>query len=127
MCVRSRPGRDCTAEFPELAAIAEALDGRRVILDGELVCLDSEGKPDFAALRNRLGRQPCLRSGLVAAVTLVIFDALHVDGRAVRELPYAARREMLASLESRRACLARAPALRRTGRGAARRDRGAGS
>ncbi len=41
VCVRSRPGRDCTAEFPELAAIAEALDGRRVILDGELVCLVS--------------------------------------------------------------------------------------
>ena len=96
---RSRPGRDCTAEFPELAAIAEALDGRRVTRDGELVCLDSEGKPDFAALRNRLGRQPSRRSGPVAAVTLVIFDALHVDGRAVRELPYAARREMLASLE----------------------------
>ena len=25
VCVRSRPGRDCAAEFPELAAIAEAL------------------------------------------------------------------------------------------------------
>jgi bifunctional non-homologous end joining protein LigD len=45
VCVRSRPGRDCTAEFPELAAIAEALDSRRVILDGELVCLDGEGRP----------------------------------------------------------------------------------
>ena len=30
---RSRPGRDCTAEFPELTAIAEAFGGRRVILD----------------------------------------------------------------------------------------------
>lgn len=29
----------------------------------------------------------------------MIFDALHVDGRAVRELPCAARRELLASLE----------------------------
>ena len=32
VCVRSRPGRDCTAEFPELAAIADALASRRVIL-----------------------------------------------------------------------------------------------
>ena len=99
VCVRSRPGRDCTAEFPELAVIAEALDGRRVILDGELVCLDSDGKPDFAALRNRLGRQPSRRWGPMVPVTLMIFDALHVDGRAVCELPYAARRELLASLE----------------------------
>ena len=45
---------DCTEEFPELAAIADQLAGRRVILDGELVCLDAEGKPDFAALAKGL-------------------------------------------------------------------------
>ena len=99
VCVRTRPGRNCTAEFPELAAIAEALGSRRVLLDGELVCLDAEGKPNFAALRNRLGSQPSRRSGPVATVTLMIFDGLHVDGRAVRQLPYAARRELLTSLE----------------------------
>jgi ATP-dependent DNA ligase len=40
VCLRSRPGRDCSEEFPELAAIKGAL-GRhpRVLLDGELVCL----------------------------------------------------------------------------------------
>ena len=97
--MRTRPGRNCTAEFPELVAIAEALGSRRVLLDGELVCLDAEGKPNFAALRNRLGSQPSRRSGPVATVTLMIFDALHVDGRAVRQLPYAARRELLTSLE----------------------------
>lgn len=48
VCVRSRPRRDCTAEFPELTAIADALVGRHVILDGELVCFDHAGKPDFA-------------------------------------------------------------------------------
>jgi ATP-dependent DNA ligase len=56
VCVRSRTGRDCTDEFPELAAIADQLAGRSVILDGELVCLDAEGKPDFAALREPAGR-----------------------------------------------------------------------
>ncbi len=99
VCVRSRPGRDCAAEFPELAAIAEALGNRRVILDGELVCFDAEGKPDFAALRNRLGRRPGGRSRNLRPVVLMIFDALHLDGRAVRQLTYAARRELLTSLE----------------------------
>jgi bifunctional non-homologous end joining protein LigD len=98
VCVRSRPGRDCTAEFPELTAIADALAGRRVILDGELVCLDAEGKPDFAALRNRLGRRPGPRGAGAPAAKLMIFDALHVAGRAVRRLPYVARRELLAEL-----------------------------
>ena len=98
VCVRSRAGRDCTDEFPELAAIADQLAGRRVILDGELVRLDGEDKPDFAALRNRFGRRPGRRSGRVPPVTLMIFDGLHLDGRAVRQLPYAARRELLAGL-----------------------------
>jgi bifunctional non-homologous end joining protein LigD len=39
VCVRSRPGRDCTEEFPELAAVGAALGRHRVLLDGELVCL----------------------------------------------------------------------------------------
>ena len=43
--VRSRPGRIRTAEFPDLALIADGLATQRVILDGELVCLDTEGKP----------------------------------------------------------------------------------
>jgi bifunctional non-homologous end joining protein LigD len=57
VCLRSRPGRDCTAEFPELAAIGEQLHGHQVILDGELVCLGADGKPDFTALRARIGRR----------------------------------------------------------------------
>jgi ATP-dependent DNA ligase len=50
-----------------------------VLLDGELVCLGADGKPDFAALRARLGR----RGGRVAIAAqrrpgkLVAFDALH--------------------------------------------------
>jgi bifunctional non-homologous end joining protein LigD len=98
VCVRSRPGRDCTAEFPELASIVDALANRCVILDGELVCLDGAGKPDFAALRARLGRRPGSRSARTEPAVLVCFDVLHLDGRAVRRLPYVERRELLASL-----------------------------
>ncbi len=78
--------------------IGEQLRGRSVILDGELVCPGAEGKPDFTARRARLGRQ----GGRVAIaaqrtpVKLVAFDVLHLAGRAVRELPCARRRELLA-------------------------------
>src|SRR4051794_25991106 len=52
---RTRPGRDCTNEIAEaLAELGGALSGRRVLLDGELVCLDASGSPDFEALRAQL-------------------------------------------------------------------------
>jgi bifunctional non-homologous end joining protein LigD len=53
VALRSRPGRDCTSQFPELYAITDAL-GPRVVLDGELVCFDATGLPDFERLRSRL-------------------------------------------------------------------------
>jgi bifunctional non-homologous end joining protein LigD len=106
LCVRSRPGRDCTAEFPELADLHENLADRIVILDGELVSLSADGKPDFAALRTRLaGRSRRAAGPPGGQLTFMAFDLLHLDGRAVRHLPYWRRRELLAELElDRLAC-----------------------
>src|SRR3954451_1760394 len=62
--LRSRPGRDCTADFAELADLANALRPHRVVLDGELVHLAADGKPDFAAISRRLvGRGKAPRHG----------------------------------------------------------------
>lgn len=77
------------------------LAGRRVVLDGELVCLSADGKPDFAALRRRLiarGSEAAARAAAAGPSTLMAFDVLHLDGRAVRKLPYTQRRELLAEL-----------------------------
>jgi len=54
LCLRSRPGRDCTDAFPELAPLSGEFRRRRLLLDGELVCLNDERAPDFARLRARL-------------------------------------------------------------------------
>jgi bifunctional non-homologous end joining protein LigD len=89
--VRSRTGR-CMTGLGELSVLIAALSGRRVILDGELVCLDADGKADFHALR------PRINGATGAPATFVAFDVLHLDGFAVRELPYAQRRELLSSL-----------------------------
>jgi bifunctional non-homologous end joining protein LigD len=96
--VRSRPGRDCTAEFPELRALAEALAPHRVLLDGELVHLAGDGRPDFGRLRRRLTARDASAAAAGSArhpATLVIFDVLHLDGRAVRALAYHERRHLL--------------------------------
>ena len=97
LCLRSRPGRSCTDEFPKIEP--DGISARRLILDGELVCFGSDGLPDFAALRNRLGQRPRFhgRPRPVLA-TFVAFDILHLDGHAVRDLPYLRRRELLAEL-----------------------------
>jgi bifunctional non-homologous end joining protein LigD len=100
VCLRSRPGRDCSDEFPELAAIAGALGRRRVLLDGELVCLGADGNPDFASLRRRLRAlaDNARLNAERAPATFLAFDLLHLDGRSTRELPYERRRELLVDL-----------------------------
>jgi bifunctional non-homologous end joining protein LigD len=100
LCLRSRPGRDCTEAFPELGQLSAGLRRRRLLLDGELVCLNQEGEPDFARLRARLrsaDRQARLAAQRSPA-TFLAFDLLHLDGRSTRALPYAERRALLAEL-----------------------------
>ncbi|MEA2166981.1 MAG: bifunctional non-ous end joining protein LigD [Solirubrobacteraceae bacterium] len=97
-CLRSRPGRACSDQFPELASLAAAIPSRDVLLDGELVCLGADGRPDFAALRRRLSAADARSADRLAAAhpaTLIVFDLLHLDGRATRTLHYARRRTLL--------------------------------
>ena len=98
--VRSRAGRDCTAQFGELCAIAEWLDDE-VLLDGELVCFDHEGLPDFERLRSRLRARAggaVMAARVTAPATLIVFDVLHLAGRSTRRLPYRERRALVESL-----------------------------
>src|SRR3954447_22372515 len=97
-CVRSRPGRDCSEQFPELQHLVSHLAGHDVFLDGELVCLDAHGRPDFHRLRRRLSAKHAGSAARLASefpVTLMLFDVLHLDGEATRALPYARRRVSL--------------------------------
>jgi bifunctional non-homologous end joining protein LigD len=91
--LRTRNGRECSENFPEVADIAGVLGKRRVTLDGELVCLRPDGYPDFARLRPRLTG----RRSRVPAV-LQVFDVLHLDGGSTRQLPYRDRRALLEEL-----------------------------
>ena len=66
--LRTRKGLDWTSRFPEIAADLDHLpDG---ILDGEIVALDSEGRPDFAQL------QGALSTHSTADLAFFIFDAM---------------------------------------------------
>jgi len=92
--LRTRNGRECSADFPELADIAGVLGPRRITLDAELVCLRPDGRPDFSRLRRRLTGSLAHRHPAM----LQIFDVLHLDGLSPRGLPYAERRALLEEL-----------------------------
>lgn len=93
----SRNGNDLTAKFPDLANLAEAFSERPLILDGEIVVLDAEGRSSFQRLQERLDRfgrsQP-----EKAPVTFVAFDVLYANGRDVRKEPLEKRKAMLEAL-----------------------------
>jgi bifunctional non-homologous end joining protein LigD len=98
--VRSRRGVDWTEQFPELAELPSSAQRRSLLLDCELICFGATGHPDFARLRGRLtrGSTHTGRAARIAPATLIVFDVLHLDGRAVRRLPYRERRGLLAEL-----------------------------
>lgn len=94
--LRSRRNREVTSQFPELAAIAERLRAKAAIVDGEAVVLDSEGRPDFSLMQQRMNvlKPP---GALVAAVPVIYyaFDLLYCDGYDLRDVPLIERKNFL--------------------------------
>ena len=92
-------GNDATTSFPELQGLEALLDGfESLILDGEVVAIDSEGKPSFPLLQHRMHvSDPAdARSRAVTVpVSFAIFDLLHVNGQDTMKLPLVDRRTLL--------------------------------
>jgi bifunctional non-homologous end joining protein LigD len=98
----SRNDRDISASYPELRAMAEAIGSRQLVLDGELVALDADGRPSFGELQSRMhvtGDAAVRRLMVQKPVTYLVFDLLYVDGRSLLDAPYSQRRELLDQLE----------------------------
>jgi bifunctional non-homologous end joining protein LigD len=92
--LQTRNELDCTAEFPELAGLARQVGAHDVILDGEVVALDDEGRPSFELLQAR--GKPGLNKRRLA---YMVFDLLWLDGHSTTALPYRDRRRLLEQLE----------------------------
>jgi bifunctional non-homologous end joining protein LigD len=94
--LRSRGGSPLHEALPEVAPLARALPGRRLILDGEVVAL-ANGKPSFEALQRRM--QARRRPGPETAPALLfVFDLLWLDDAPLTGRPYRQRRELLDEL-----------------------------
>ena len=100
--LESRNLREITSQYPEVRPMAEQLGALQAVVDGEIVALDEEGKPDFQRLQQRmhLGSAAAVkRKAAESPVTYIAFDLLFLEGRELYELPYSDRRRLLAGLE----------------------------
>lgn len=100
LVVRTRNGHDVTAAVPELTPLAgEALSGRSVVLDGELVA--HKGTPSsFYRLSGRMAaRRPAAvdTARRRTPATFVAFDILWLDDD-ITSAPYRERRRLLEEL-----------------------------
>jgi bifunctional non-homologous end joining protein LigD len=96
----SRKGTDITVRYPEVGRLPDGLAGHDAVLDGEIVAMDENGRPDFGALQNRMHRTGPEVGRMAAAmpVTYLVFDLLSWDGEDLLARPYAERRERLDAL-----------------------------
>jgi bifunctional non-homologous end joining protein LigD len=93
-----KSGHDATRIFPELAQAVASLPFHRLLLDGEAVVLDEQGRPQFQRLQRRGLRVRLADVQHAAAAhpaTLFLFDLLAFEDFDLRPLPLAARKSIL--------------------------------
>jgi bifunctional non-homologous end joining protein LigD len=101
---------DAATYFPDLAGAADWIAAREAVVDGEVVALDSEGRPDFSLLQDRTGLRgleaatgrrsretPSPTADERAAIPLayMVFDLLHLDGSSLLDVPLEERKRLL--------------------------------
>jgi bifunctional non-homologous end joining protein LigD len=86
--LRSREGLNYTKQYQ---VVAEALSelAYDVVLDGEIVTLDNEGKPNFDLLQKYAGSSPLI---------YYVFDVTWCNGYSLRDLSLLQRKEILQQL-----------------------------
>ena len=97
--IHGRNGLDMTKQFPELLIPQQAFRATSGLFDGEIVCLEADGKPDFGNVIHRM--QQKTEGGIERAkakhpAVCYVFDCLYLDGRAIVNEPLTRRREWLA-------------------------------
>ena len=92
----NRRRREISWRFPELSFLADLPAG--TVLDGEVVCLDKDGKPSFHALQTREHVSSPRRAAHSVAgcpATYIVFDQMYDRYRSVMDLPCTERLDLL--------------------------------
>jgi bifunctional non-homologous end joining protein LigD len=94
----NRNSRDATRQYPELRELGRAVGTLQVILDGEIVTFDENGRPSFERLQSRmhLASDSAIRRRMQdIPAAYMIFDVLFLEGHSTMELSYTERRKLL--------------------------------
>jgi bifunctional non-homologous end joining protein LigD len=97
----SRNHKDFTKTYASIAAAIARLGQKSVVLDGEVVAIDEDGRPSFQSLHHWHPRAAAARGARLSdahTLTYYVFDVLHLDGRDLTREPLTVRREALAGL-----------------------------
>ncbi len=89
--IRSRNNKDLTKAYPAVCSAVRTVKTQNVVLDGEIVAVDSTGRPSFQALQHRSARTD-------HQIAYYVFDLLHVDGMDTTQLPLHERRALLTTV-----------------------------
>jgi bifunctional non-homologous end joining protein LigD len=94
----SRRGLDATKQYPSVVAALGDQPAASMALDGEIVAFDSDGRPSFEVLQQRINltRDPDIRrADAEVPAVYYAFDLLYLDGYDLRQAPLTARRDLL--------------------------------
>ncbi|ASY74362.1 non-homologous end-joining DNA ligase [Sinorhizobium fredii] len=91
--VITRGGYDWTKKFGSIVAEARQLGHASMIIDGEAVVLDEQGRSDFGLLQRAVGKKPSLHEP--SEIIFYAFDLLYLDGHDLRSRSLAERRGRL--------------------------------
>ena len=101
VALRYRNGRAASSSYPEIARAVSALAPERVVLDGEVVAFDAEGRPSFQRILPRIHAERPLdvRSAMnEAPVSYLVFDLLALNDFDLRPLALLSRKALLMKL-----------------------------
>ncbi|MEA2518453.1 MAG: bifunctional non-ous end joining protein LigD, partial [Chloroflexota bacterium] len=99
--------KDAETYFPNLLSPPSWIDAREAIVDGEVVALDDDGRPDFSLLQERISQERgpskgapkrAPSGGASGALVYQVFDLLHLDGRSLLGVPLEDRKRLLRSV-----------------------------
>jgi DNA ligase D-like protein (predicted ligase) len=97
LTIRSRNHNDITHLFPELQ-LPDAFFTSSALFDGEIVCLEDDGRPNFRQVLRRIqrsGEASIDRAAKKDPAYCYLFDCLYMDGRSIIQEPMIRRREWL--------------------------------
>lgn len=90
--LKSRSNKDWTSNLQSIAEAILQLPFKKIILDGEVVVLDSEGRSNFQLLQNSL------KNNKQAQLHYFLFDLLYFEGFDLREIALIERKAILKNI-----------------------------